>query len=796
MLLRTTGARTVDADEIGEGSISFMRLDDEDPSPDVRAGDTNGGHAVHASAALLALIDDHPGCVCVIDTDGRIVRCSAGAEYVLADARPLIGRSFADVARLSWSAAMATARITSVRDALVSASRSSSIGTSSRNADATVAAGDWRAFEVQIEDGRPGVVCIFGGDRLDDSPHQRLRRVRSASEAAGLGIWSWLSTSDTVIWENDQPYEILGIPRGAPPVTAAEFETTFVLPAYRACFAATRQGAAGQHAPIRFHGPIRRRDGATRWVEILGEHLPESEPGSGRYLGTIRDITNRKVAEEQIRETEERSAFVRQSSGVGFWYCDLPFSVLQWDDLVKAHFHLPPDAVVTMDTFYDRLHPDDRDMTRVAIERSMAEKTQYRVDYRTVHPDSGEISVIRAIGRTFYADDGTPSRFDGITLDVTEQKRTESELRAADRRKDEFLATLCHELRNPLAPIRNGLELLRLVKTHDTIEATRSMMDRQLTQLVRLVDDLLDVNRVNSNKVQLRRTHVALRDIVTAAIETSRTVVEGAGHRLSVVLPDEPVWLYGDATRLAQVVSNLLHNSAKYTHVGGHIAITVTCDADAVVISVKDTGIGIPSDMLATVFTMFSQVDRALEKTTGGLGIGLALVKGLVELHGGRVEARSAGDNAGSEFLVWLPAAGPPTSIRQSAGEQPRQTVAHRRILIADDSVDAAESLARLLETAGHDVRVAHDGVEAVDVAAEFRPDLVILDIGMPRLNGYDAARRIRAEPWGRSATLVALTGWGQSDHRTQSAAAGFDHHLVKPVVIDELTAVISARGR
>ena len=747
-------------------------------------------------------------------------------------------------------------------------------------------------------------------------------------------------------------------------------------------------------------------------------------------------------AEAALRQSEERSAFVRRSSGVGFWYCDLPFDVLQWDELVKAHFHLPPDAEVTIQTFYDRIHPDDREPTRLAIERSIEGRTPYTVDYRTVNPDTGDVTWVRAIGRTFYAADGSPIRFDGVTLDITEQKRAEESLRDsqqrleavlysiddglivldrewrytyfsekaarivgvrreamlggvvwdlfphaegtkfyeeyhravatgqplhfeefypdpinkwlechcypssdgltvyfrdvtdrklreaerdaaqrtlaslveqcpfgiyivdadfrlsnvnagsktgafrnvhpligrpfvevmhtiwpepvaaevlgkfrhtlatgepyissdfvspradidetegyewelhrltltdgrhgvvcyyydatklrrieqalrdADRRKDEFLATLAHELRNPLAPIRNGLQVIRMAGANGTIEQARSMMERQLTQLVRLVDDLLDVSRVTSGKLELRRTRVELRSVIDAAVETSRPVIEEAGHELTVVIPDEPIWVDGDVTRLPQVVSNLLNNSAKYMHRGGRVRLTVGLEDDTAIVSVADEGIGIPPAMLDNVFEMFTQVDRALEKTTGGLGIGLSLVKGLVEMHGGTIEAHSEGEGRGSEFVVRLPIVS--SAVQRVAPEETHEPIpasGRRRILVADDNVDSAASLGKLLELLGNDVSTANDGMEALDVAQTFRPDVILLDIGMPKLNGYEAARRIRAQAWGQSTVLVALTGWGQDDDRKRSSDAGFNHHLVKPVEIAVLMKLLA----
>ena len=377
----------------------------------------------------------------------------------------------------------------------------------------------------------------------------------------------------------------------------------------------------------------------------------------------------------------------------------------------------------------------------------------------------------------------------GTNTDITEQREKEEELRKlsaelseADRRKDEFLATLAHELRNPLAPIRNGLQVIRLSGATGKVEQARSMMERQLTQLVRLVDDLLDVSRITRGKMELRTERVDLRAVIKAALETTRTVVEQAGHELTVAVPDEPLPVDGDPTRLAQVVSNLLNNSAKYTHRGGHVRLAVRRDGGQVEVAVADDGIGIPPAMLGRVFEMFTQVDRTLEKTTGGLGIGLSLVKGLVEMHGGTIAARSEGKGRGSEFVVRLPVAVADADNTVSSGAGEAVPSGTRRILVVDDNVDSADSLGQLLELLGNEVRTAHDGEAGVRAAGEFRPAVVLMDIGMPRLNGYEAARRIREQSWGEGMVLVALTGWGQDDDRRKTAEAGFDSHMVKPV--------------
>jgi CheY-like chemotaxis protein len=387
-----------------------------------------------------------------------------------------------------------------------------------------------------------------------------------------------------------------------------------------------------------------------------------------------------------------------------------------------------------------------------------------------------------------------------VSQDVTERRRLEDDLRKlaadlsdADRRKDEFLATLAHELRNPLAPIRNALQVIRQSPDREAHAQAQTMMQRQLAQMVRLVDDLLDVSRISRGKLELRREQVQLSAVVNSAVETSRPMIDHLGHQLTVTLPKQPILVDADLTRLAQVFSNLLNNSAKYMDRGGRIWLTAQRQGSDVVVSVKDAGIGIAADQLPRLFQMFSQVDSSLERSQGGLGIGLTLVKRLVEMHGGHVEARSEGQGKGSEFVVRLPvlvgAAGP-----QAAGgtEEPAAPQSLLRILIVDDNRDSADSLVMLLRLMGNDTRTAYDGQQGADVAAEFRPDVILLDIGLPKLDGYEACRRIREQSWGKTAVLIAVTGWGQAEDRRLSHEAGFDYHMVKPVDPQELMKLLA----
>jgi signal transduction histidine kinase/CheY-like chemotaxis protein/PAS domain-containing protein len=424
--------------------------------------------------------------------------------------------------------------------------------------------------------------------------------------------------------------------------------------------------------------------------------------------------------------------------------------------------------------------------------------------------------------------------------DLIERKRTEDALREADRRKDEFLATLAHELRNPLAPMRNALALMRMSGAHDsgalprqggaTADRPREIIERQLHHLIRLVDDLLDVSRITHGTIPLRRVAIDLAAVIRQAIETSRPCAEERGHTLSVGLPNEPIYLDADPVRLAQVFNNLLNNACKYTEPHGRIALQAERDGEEAVVTVRDTGVGIPKERLGSIFDMFTQVDRSLERTQGGLGIGLTLVRRLVEEHGGNVVARSEGPGRGSEFEVRLPvlevapesastefpAVAPRFGAPNQAGATRRPATAassetqgsetpgsvagnghrsgpKRRALVVDDNVDSAESLAILLEATGNETRTAHDGMEAIAAAETFKPQVVFLDIGMPRLNGYDTARRIREQPWGRNMVLVAVTGWGQEEDRRRSKEAGFDAHLVKPADYTEVSRLLAS---
>ena len=434
--------------------------------------------------------------------------------------------------------------------------------------------------------------------------------------------------------------------------------------------------------------------------------------------------------------------------------------------------------------------------------RCLHERRAFEGEEIVVERPDGTRLVVLAHAIPITDEQGVVTGAVNVVVDITDRKRTEQqlqererELAEASRRKDEFLATLAHELRNPLAPIRNALHLLRLAEAPSDggspLTHVHEMIERQVNYLVRLVDDLMDVSRISRDRIELRREAVELAAVVRGAVETARPLIERANHQLTVDVPAEPLFLDADPVRLTQVFANLLNNAAKFTESGGRIWLSARPDHPDVVVSVRDTGIGIPSDMLSKVFDLFAQVDRTYSRTQG-LGIGLTLVKRLVDMHGGQVEAHSEGPGRGSEFVVRLPLASPSWTAAARSTATPAAIV-QRRILVVDDNRDAADSLGMLLQFHGADVRVVHDAAAALEALTAYRPSVVLLDIGMPGIDGYELARRARRQANGQDVTLIALTGWGQEKDRRLSKDAGIDYHLIKPVDYQALVKLLNS---
>ena len=527
-----------------------------------------------------------------------------------------------------------------------------------------------------------------------------------------------------------------------------------------------------------------------RWYELNASPAPR---GLTVYF---RDVSDERRTHEALRTIEEQRDLALSGAELGMWHVDPATRATKTDARYRAIFG-------TTDEWTDYLqavaiiHPDDQPavVEAVATATRLDNPAPYSIEYRIIHPD-GSVHWIFAKGRSSFEGAGEARRvasFDGTVADITERKRGEQEreqlvarLQEQDQRKDEFLATLAHELRNPLAPIRNGLQILRQTKGDlQATEKIRLMMERQVNQMVHLIDDLLDLSRISRGKIALRKERIDLATAIEQAIEATRPSIENAGHLLVMDMPKEPIYVDADLTRLTQIFSNLLNNAAKFTGQGGHVQVAVVQAGTEVKVTVTDNGIGIAADMLTRVFEMFTQVDGGLGQSHGGLGIGLSIVQRLVQMHDGSVEVRSEGLGRGSEFVVQLPLAIPLVASKPAVKNITGDTTARLRILVADDNVDAADSLAMLLTLEGYDTQTAHDGQEALSRAQVFRPDVMLLDIGMPKLNGHEVCRNLRLQPWGKKTVVIALTGWGQETNRQQSQAAGFDFHLVKPVEYD-----------
>ena len=565
-----------------------------------------------------------------------------------------------------------------------------------------------------------------------------------------------------------------------------------------------------------------RKDGSRFWASVLITALFHPDGKLRGFSKVTRDQTGRKEAEEQARrlaaETAAREEAERSSRILEEQREQLRVTLESIGDAVIAtDLH---GRVTLLNSVAQRLVGWSQ---KEAAGKPLTDVFNIRNDQTGVPAENPAVQVMRkgvvvglANHTVLVSRDGTVRPIDdsaapildrdgkltGVVLvfrDVTERRRLESEIQArmaelaeADRKKDEFLAVLSHELRNPLAPLRNALMLLQQTKDPAQTAETLELMERQLGHVVHIVGDLLDLNRISRGTLGLRRQAVTLSQVLEDALVTSRPRMERSGHRVELRLPDEPIWLDADPTRVAQVFANILNNAAKYTDSAGIIRITARTEDNKAVVSVKDNGIGISPEMLPRVFEMFTQINPSREGSQGGLGIGLSLVRRLVELHGGKVEARSEGVGRGSEFLVRLPLRGAPAEVEAPA-PPPRRAAVRRRILVVDDNADAATSLAQLLTLFGHTTRTAFTGLEALAIGAEFQPDAIVLDIGLPGLNGYDTCRKVREGSWGRDCFIVASTGWGQTEDRRQSAEAGFNVHMVKPVDPVELARLVEA---
>jgi PAS domain S-box-containing protein len=542
-----------------------------------------------------------------------------------------------------------------------------------------------------------------------------------------------------------------------------------------------------------------RHDGQRITVSLTISPIKDE---AGNVIGAskiARDVTDRKRVESDrqmfVTLVENSTDFIGicDVEGVPFFVNRAGLEMVGLDGIEAARrthvqeFFFPEDQAMVMDEFFPNVLKDGHG----------------EIEVRFRHFKTGEARWMAYKVLTLTDAANEPIAFATVSQDITERKRLEDNLRRlavdlsnADRRKNEFLATLAHELRNPLAPMSNMLEVVKRADgDSDIIKTAHETLERQLGQMIRLVDDLLDLNRVTHDRLELRRDEVELSSVIQQAVEVARPLVDSSAHHLTIDLPDEPIYLNADRARLAQLFGNLLNNSCKYTRPEGTVSLSAKRVGDEVVVTVKDNGAGIPPDKLDSIFDMFMQVDRSSERSQGGLGIGLTLVKRLTEMHGGSIEARSAGEGQGSEFIVRLPVLNRPAIQEGSGPDMKSDLQPQRRILIVDDNRDSADSLAMLMEITGNKTYMAHDGVEAVEAVEKYRPEVMLLDIGLPKLDGYEVCRRVREQPWGKNILVIALTGWGQDDDRRRSEEAGFNGHLVKPVDYDKLLDLLGSLG-
>lgn len=501
---------------------------------------------------------------------------------------------------------------------------------------------------------------------------------------------------------------------------------------------------------------------------------------------------------ELLRVGQERLRLALDAGQMAVWDWDVTTGDVAWDGYAEAmHGHTPDTFSGSSTAFLDLVHADDRPTVQATLSEALERRTDYVIQFRMVGP-GGDERWVAARGRVVLAGDGSIVRMLGVALDVTERQKLTDELRDkaerladADRRKDEFLAMLAHELRNPLAPLSNALHIL--ATKHPDRDRFLGMANRQVTQLVRLVDDLLDVSRITRGRITLHRETVVLADAVARAVETVRADLDARGQAFTVSLPPLPIRLSADPDRLAQVIGNLLGNASKYTPPGGSIWLTAERLDGEVVLRVRDSGAGIAPELLPHVFDLFVQGDASLARSAGGLGIGLTIVDRLVAMHGGRVAVRSEGTGLGSEFTVALPMLADEVSAAVVETDAPSSVagVHGLRVLVVEDNVDMAESLATLLSTWGHEVHLAYDAASAIAMAARVRPEVVLSDLGLPGMDGYELARRLRAEPAFGKVVLVALSGYGRAEDQRRALDAGFDHHLVKPPDLARLAELL-----
>jgi PAS domain S-box-containing protein len=680
---------------------------------------------------------------------------------------------------------------------------------------ATLAADAPQELEIQT-DGRDlsfvlvpiakrGYVNFYGHDitarkRAEEALRESEARLSRSQEIAHLGSWELDLVCNRLTW-SDEVYRIFGL---EPQQFGATYEAFLeaVHPDDRAAVNAAYSGSLreGRDRYEIEHRVVRKPSGEIRTVHEKCEHIRDADGRITRSLGMVHDITEQKRAQEALRCSAARFERLVKLAPIPLCLVTQDGVLRYFNDRFAHVFGYSPEDIPTLNEWWQLAYPDEHyrrwavETWEAAVRKATETGTDIQpIEYRVTCKD-GTVRFVVISGVTME------DSFLATFLDVTGGKVAEAErerllasLEEADQRKNEFLAMLSHELRNPLAPIRNSLYILdRAVPRGEQAQRALSIISRQTAYMARLVDDLLDVTRISWGKVQLQREVLDVGELVRRTVEDHRSQFTDGGIALDLVIAAEPLWVDGDATRLAQVIGNLLHNAAKFTGQGGGAYVSAAQEnaGGGVVIRVRDTGVGVSQEVLPRLFEPFTQAGNTLDRTRGGLGLGLALVKGLVELHGGRVEANSKGLGTGAEFAIWLPLVQPPARPKPAAAAGRAAT--RHRILVIEDNVDAADSLREVLELGGHEVAVAYDGVEGIKKAREFRPEVVLCDIGLPGVNGFEVARAFRADEALKSMFLVALSGYALPEDLQRAAEAGFDQHLAKPPSLEKLEQILA----
>ncbi len=553
-------------------------------------------------------------------------------------------------------------------------------------------------------------------------------------------------------------------------------------------------------------GPVLAISEVTRQILRDRNFSLRAEKTSDDEIGTLVDVFNAMLdelgrraktleeANEALRTSDDRYQLAVRGSSAGLWDWDMVAGTTFYSPRFKALLGYSDAEFPDLPSALSKvMHEDDKPAVREALRAHLSGDSPYSVECR-LRLKSGEWRCFLLAGMARKDASGRAFRMAGSVIDITERRHAEEVLQESNRAKDEFLATLAHELRNPLAPIRTGLEILKKDRGNGAAsQGARDTMERQLAHMIRLIDDLLDISRINSGKIRLEAGRIRLASVIDIAVEISRPAIEARGHQLTLDLPGEGIELMADTTRLAQALGNLLNNAAKYTPVGGQIRLAARQEGASAVVEITDNGMGIPADMLESVFSLFTQVGRTLDRSQGGLGIGLYLVRSLVELHGGTVTAASGGPGQGSTFTVRVPCLLQPAADLSLPSDHAGLEAEgpELKVLIVDDNIDAAETLATVLGLMGHRTLTRYEGEVVLEAAGTFRPDIVLLDIGLPGISGYEVALQLRADPRFSRTVLIAVTGWGSDDDRRRSREAGFDEHLTKPVDLLDLEPLL-----